>query len=143
MAKTPGISRLEQDATGTYGWQVRLRQRGVRVSRFFSDARWGSREAALRTAIEFRDRILARRSTETIRVQETVTTRNQSGVVGVSRIENLSSNGTHYTSWQATWSEPDGSRKRVRYSVLRYGDEEAFRLACEARAAGIAGQWDR
>ena len=141
MASIPGISRLEQDASGTRGWQVRLQRRGVRIARFFSDARWGSTEAALRRAIDFRDRVLARRSETTIRVQETLTQRNQSGVVGVSRIDNLSSNGTRYTSWQATWSEPDGTRRRVRFSVLRYGEEEAFQLACEARASGIAGEW--
>ena len=32
-----GICRLDLEASGTYGWQVRLQRTGVRFARFFAD----------------------------------------------------------------------------------------------------------
>jgi hypothetical protein len=62
---------------------------------------------------------------------------NRSGMVGVTRVRSLASNGSYYESWQATWSPRPGQRKCVRFSVRRYGDDEAFLLACEARRKAI------
>ena len=135
-----GISRLDQEAVGTHGWQVRFQRKGVRHGRFFSDSEWGGRERALRTARLFRDRLLAhnRPETDEVRVHSQITRRNQSGVIGVTRISQRSAKGDEYHFWQASWTGADGERQVVRYSVLKLGEDEAFRLACKAREEGVS-----
>lgn len=133
-----GISRLDQPSAGTHGWQVRLQRKGVRYGRFFSDSVWGGSEGALAKARQFRDRLLAHTKRGTSkgvspRSHTTPATRNRSGVVGVTRIVQRSANGVEYHFWQASWTSPEGTRESIRYSVLKYGDSEAFRLACRAR----------
>jgi hypothetical protein len=139
-----GISRIDLPASGTHGWQVRLQRRGVRFQRYFGDRTWGGKRAALQRARQFRDRVLARleqreeNDAGDRRVRShSATVRNRSGMVGVARVRNRSANGVYYESWQATWSPAPGRRKSVRFSILRYGDEEAFQLACEARRAAV------
>lgn len=135
----PGITRLDQATVATRGWQVRLQWRGVRFGRFFSDSAWGGREAALRCAERYRDRLAARlarrrdRSEVSPRSHTAPASRNRSGVVGVSLIVQRGANGIEYRFWQASWTGPDGRRETVRFSVLKHGDEIAMRLACEAR----------
>ena len=139
------ISRLDLASVGTYGWQVRLQRRGVRYQRFFGDSRWGGKRAALSRARQYRDRVLARiddalagENDAPPRVRShSSTADNRSGMVGVTRVRSLASNGSYYESWQATWSPQPGQRKCVRFSVRRYGDDEAFSLACEVRREAI------
>lgn len=136
------ISRLDLKAVGTHGWLVRLRRKGVRYGRFFADATWGGKPAALRLARQYRDRLLSRisrASAGTTRVRSSPASRNRSGVVGVSRITSVGANGIRYAFWQASWSTPAGRRVSARFSVLRFGEEEAFRLACLERRRGISG----
>ena len=58
---------------------------------------------------------------------------NTSGVVGVYLL--------HYNSepnrWCASWVDANNKRQRVYFQVSKYGNEEAFRLACEYRAQKI------
>ncbi len=136
-----GITRLDNEAAGTHGWQVRLQRKGVRHARFFSDSAAGGRDESLRRAAQFRDRLLRRLEDpgESVRVH-TLTVRNTSGMVGVCRVVNVSAKGVEYISWQATWSPEPGRRKSVRFSVTLYGEEEAYRLACEARLKAVSGE---
>lgn len=139
----PGITRLDQPGVGTHGWQVRLQRKGVRFGRFFSDSAWGGREAAFDRALQFRDKLIARQARK--KADQVASpgshtlpaSRNQSGVVGVARIVQRSAKGVEYHFWQASWTTPEGKRVTVRYSVLRYGNEEALFLACEARRGAI------
>lgn len=139
------ISRLDLETVGTFGWQVRLQRRGVRFQRYFGDKRWGGKREALLRARQYRDRVLARiadgtaddNATEPRVRSHSSTVDNRSGMVGVTRVRRLASNGCYYESWQATWSPRPGRRKCVRFSVRRYGDDEAFLLACEARLEAI------
>lgn len=54
---------------------------------------------------------------------------NTSGVVGVIKEE-----GVRY---RAVWVELNGKPKRKSFSINKYGEEEAFRLACETRENAI------
>ena len=134
-----GITRLDQAPSGTYGWQVRIQRKGVRYGRFFSDSEWGGSDEALEVAVQYRDRIIAHseRLEQSVdhsrRSHRFVGRRNNSGVVGVSRISQTSTKGVTYCFWQASWTDRDGTRRTVRYSVLKLGEDEAFRLACTAR----------
>ena len=137
-----GICRLDLEASGTYGWQVRLQRNGVRFARFFADVSWGGRLSALTRAIQFRDRLLSRLERQDdgrARRHTLPAARNRSGVVGVARVVSIGANGDRYEFWQASWSPEPGVRRRIRFSILRHGDQEAFRLACDARAQGLTG----
>jgi hypothetical protein len=135
----PGITRLDQVSVATHGWQVRIQGKGVRFGRFFSDAAWGGREAALLCAERYRDRLVARLerrkadASASTRSHTLPTSRNRSGMVGVARIVQRSAAGVEYYFWQASWTAPDGTRETVRFSVQKHGEEIALTLACEAR----------
>lgn len=135
----PGITRLDQVSVATHGWQVRIQGKGVRFGRFFSDAAWGGREAALLCAERYRDRLGARLerrradASASTRSHTLPTARNRSGMVGVARIVQRSAAGVEYYFWQASWTAPDGTRETVRFSVQKHGEEIALTLACEAR----------
>jgi hypothetical protein len=60
--------------------------------------------------------------------------RNKTGVVGVNR--KIAKNGG--AAYRATWNDLDGKSCEKSFSVNRYGEAEAFRLACEYRAKMIA-----
>lgn len=53
------ISRIDQPSKNTFGWFVRIRRDGNKISRFFSDRKYGDRDKALQSAREFRDKNLA------------------------------------------------------------------------------------
>lgn len=133
-----GVTRIDLPGAGTHGWQVRLQRRGVKYAKFFSDRVNGGGELALRLAQQWRDEILAKWETkEALARVCQVSSRNSSGVVGVSRIRVSSGNGVEYYFWQATWSPSPGERRCVRFSIRRYGDERAFEMAVEARRAAV------
>lgn len=136
------ISRIDLPASGTFGWQVRLTRSGRRFSKFFSDSRCGGQSHALREAQRYRDDLVGRLpADERPAAEGKLTRRNVSGVVGVSRIV-VRTEVARYTFWQATWSPRPGERRRVKFSIRRYGEERAFELACEARRQAEAGEDD-
>lgn len=134
---TPRVSRVELPAVATFGWQVRMQRSGQKVSRFFSDRSYGNAEESYRAAISWRDKTVAEWNSIAQARICTRSSRNISGVVGVSRIRVRASNGTEYEFWQATWCPAPGIRKTARFSILRHGDTVAYRLAIEARQRGI------
>lgn len=129
------ITRLDSAETATFGWQVRLQRRGVKYGKYFGDRGYGGSAQALAAAREWRDQVLANLPNEDTPRICTVSSRNSSGVVGVSKVRVMTANG-FYQFWQATWSPPDGKRRCVRFSIKRYGNKGAFQLAVEARHEG-------
>lgn len=128
-----GIIRLDQPATGTYGWQVRLQRGGVRHARYFPDRASGGAQQSLAAAIAWRDERLASLAKQIPARVCASSARNSSGVIGVSRVVIRSSDGAEYLFWQASWTPTEGRRQTIRFSVKRHGDEKAFQLAVEAR----------
>ena len=117
----------------THGWHVKLRRRGRAHRKFFSDARFGGKRKALRAAREHRDELVARLPTETTADRrDRMTDRNTSGVVGVRRVERQR-HGRLYESWVAQWTDDDGLRRTLSFSVDVYGEDEARDLALFAR----------
>ncbi|MBT8043550.1 MAG: hypothetical protein KJO79_01260 [Verrucomicrobiae bacterium] len=129
------IARIDLPSAGTHGFQVRLQRRGVKYGKFFADRVHGHPQSALREARKWRDALLDQ-LTDRARICER-SQRNSSGVVGVSKITVVASNGNSYQFWQATWSPAPGQRRCVKFSIKRYGDRQAFQLAVEARTEGI------
>jgi hypothetical protein len=131
------IARIDLPDAGTHGWQVRMQRQGVKYGKFFADRLHQGAKPALIAAQNWRDALLDELSNQTqARICET-SRRNRSGVVGVSKITVVSSNGTVYQFWQATWSPTPGQRRCVKFSIKRHGDRTAFQLAVEARTKGI------
>jgi len=58
---------------------------------------------------------------------------NASGVQGVSHWETTRRGNQKISMWRATCHDKDGKQKIKTFSISKYGEEEAFRLACEAR----------
>ena len=130
------LARIDLPGAGTHGWQVRLQRRGVKYAKYFGDRVYGSHQNAFLAAKEWRDLLLKKiKEGEKARIC-TRSSRNRSGVVGVSQVTVLT-NGAEYRFWQATWSPSPGRRRCVKFSVMRYGDQVAFRLAVKAREKGI------
>lgn len=139
------ISRVEktnQDGTVYGGWVVRIQRQGETTSKFFSDAASGGKRDAIAVAKEFRDAIENQTAKYTVEdLAETPSIRNRSGVVGVRLHQQNDQRGEfEYQSWcwVAQWTDGHGRRRTRSFSIQSHGDEEAFQMACEARAKGVA-----
>jgi len=132
------ITRVEIAKSATYGWQVRLQRRGVKYAKFFADNACGGIRESFVAASTWRDALLSKLDEKKELRVSTRSVRNQSGVVGVSKVTVKGPNGVEYLFWQAAWSPRPGVRKTIRYSVKQHGSRVAFRMAVKARreAAG-------
>jgi hypothetical protein len=131
------ISRVDHRKRHMHGWYVRVIYKGVTHSRFFNDSLCGGRRAALAEAIEWRnetEREVGKPRTE--RLVVSVNARNKSGVIGVRRVAKRAGRqrrGPVYYEYAVQWSPEPKMRQTACFSVKKYGEKEAFRLACEFR----------
>ncbi|MGY8657179.1 MAG: hypothetical protein ACKVKH_00985, partial [Verrucomicrobiales bacterium] len=96
------------------------------------DRIYGGPEESLRAGSVWRDQLLPEmEASEQARIY-TRSTRNRSGVVGVSKVS-VTTNGVTYEFWQARWSPKTGQRRCVKFSIRRYGDREVFHLTVVTR----------
>lgn len=58
---------------------------------------------------------------------------NTSGVVGVSFFTNINRNGSLSYIWRCKWTDLGGKERSKAFSINKYGNAEAFKLACEHR----------
>lgn len=63
---------------------------------------------------------------------------NTSGVTGVSLLRNTNRSGSISLYWGASCLSTSGLKIQKRFSVAKYGNDEAFRMACEYRVEVIA-----
>jgi hypothetical protein len=131
------ISRIDDPKKKTHGWYVRVFFKGEMYSKFFSDARFGEAGDGLIEAVRYRDELEQKlgkpRSERTI---VKLSPRNQSGVIGVRRRRKSSGKKGRkdgYDVFEVTWSPEPGKMKRTSVSIEKYGEAEAFRIACEIR----------
>jgi hypothetical protein len=135
-----GITRIDIAKEGgkgaTHGWEVRIRRRHVKDEVFFSDREHGGKTGALDAAQKYRDKMdrdIPRYSRR--EVAEIASKRNSSGVVGVRLAEKRVGRGEDlrlYKFWTAFWSPAPGRRKSRAFSVEKFGEEEAYKLAVAA-----------
>lgn len=59
-----------------------------------------------------------------------------SGIVGVTRCITVSK-GNEYPVWKAVWTTKKGLRKGQQFSINKYGEKEAKRLAIEMRQKAL------
>lgn len=139
------ITRVESESHSGRchgGWEVRIQRQRIKRSRYFADAIYGGKLAALREAKKHRDQLEVELGKMNVAQRATTPSiRNHSGVVGVRRHQQKDRRGDFvYLSdcWIAQWTDGHGRRKTRSFSVGKFGEDEAFRLACEARDAGVA-----
>ncbi len=130
------ITRMERAESSTFGWQVRLQRRGTRYAKYFADRGFGGKEQSLQAAKRWRDDLLKKFAEDERARVCSRSSRNSSGVVGVSKVTITGPNGVTYYFWQATWSPSPGQRRSIRFSVKKHGELEAFKLAVQARQNG-------
>lgn len=140
IIKIKGISRI--DAESTHGWFVRGYKNKKTYSKFFGDRKHGGKEAALAEAIKHRDELLNELEgiPDNPRPRRIVSkdSRNVTGVLGVCRIVKKSPSGTVNECYSVTWRPEPGVQKCASFSIRKYGEEEAFRLAVELRRKKMA-----
>ena len=136
------ISRIDIDKgkAGTHGWEVRITRRGKRVAKYFSDKDYRGKRGSLAAAKAFRDAQIEKLRPYT-RLELVKRAESRSGTVpGVRLRENVvEKNGWQYTyqTWEASWTPEGGKRIKRQFSINKYGDEEAYRLAVKARKQAL------
>ena len=145
-AAKPNRNITRIDTHSTHGYQLRFQRRGNVVDKFYSDGSHGGKTKALAAARKHRDELekkhkpYSRKEIAKIRSEK-----NTSGVVGVRLAEEKSVSGEWeytYYFWVAQWSPKPGVRKTKRFSVSKYGDEEAYKMAVAARQKGVRDMAD-
>ncbi len=139
MKKNRNISRV--DTGSTHGFQVRMMRRGYVTEKFFSDSIFGGKRKALAAARELRDELEAESPRYSRKqVARFKSPRNTSGIVGVRLatevVKSLPSKPV-YKYWVAQWSPEPGVRRTRRFSINKYGNDKAYKLAVAARNKGV------
>lgn len=123
------------------GWEVRMQRRGKKHEKFFADGKFGGRRGALQAAKVFRDELEAKLKPYSVKeLAKKPSVRNSSGVVGVRKATQIEETDEYiytYTFWIAQWTDGKGKRKTRSFSIDKYGDEEAYRMALQARNQGV------
>ena len=119
------------------GWEVRVVRRGIALTEYFADGKFGGKAGALSRAMQWRDDAvknlhpiprseLARRPTK----------RNTSGIPGVRRaIKRVKRLGRilEYAVWEATGSPEPNKRKTRSFPVKKLGEDNAREAAIAQR----------
>ena len=135
MPRSKGIIRIDSDST--HGWQVRVYRHGRTYSRLFSDRKVGGKEEAYQAAVAYRAELEAevdqlpappprRRLVQRNR-------NNSTGVVGISRTYKRDRRGVRHEVYAVSWNPEPGVARGTSFSLKRYGEDTAFRLACKLR----------
>ena len=123
------------------GWEVRMQRRGKKYEKFFADGQHGGRRAALQAAKIYRDDLEEKLRPYTVKeLARTPSVRNKSGIVGVRRATQVEETADYvytYNFWIAQWIDGKGKRKTRSFSVDKYGEEEAYLRAVQARTRGV------
>lgn len=121
------------------GWRVALVRRGKAVHGSFTVMRYGSLQAALAAAQAWRDeQALKSQAYTKTEISQLTRAHNTSGRAGVylmhQRREREGGRMVTYSFWQAR--TPDGVKpaRTVSFSILKFGEAEAYARAVAARA---------
>ncbi len=138
------------DRTDTHSWHVSIKRMNQTVTKHFSDRVYGSKEAALKAAMIFRDSILESLNTTEYALwkrKSPYRERNTSGIIGIGRYTNKykkkDGSVSESASWQAFWQDQHGKRHIRTFSVKTHGEEQAKELAIQARAQAMFEMYGR
>jgi len=133
--KNKGISRI--DSGSTHGWFVRGYRNGKTYSKLFSDKKCGGKRKALLEAREHRDELVEEleKIPQKPRGRRIVyrDSRNTTGVLGVCRTSKTATNGNVIECYSVSWRPEPGVQKCTSFSIRKYGEKKAFKLAVAHR----------
>lgn len=117
------------DYANSHGWWVRITRDGTIFRKLFSDRKNGSISNALKEAIRYRHEILSSFPVTTKQVHP-----RSLPIEAEKRATRHVEKGKKqpYVFWRARWYNKDHEIQREKFSVLKYGEEEAKALALEA-----------
>ncbi|MEM1044172.1 MAG: hypothetical protein AAGI91_16305 [Bacteroidota bacterium] len=135
MPREKGVIRIDSDST--HGWQVRVYRHGKTYSKLFSDRKCGGKEEAFQQALVYRDELQA----EVDAMPESEPKRrlirhnknNATGVLGVSRTFKRDRHGHRHEVYAVSWNPAPGEARGTSFSIRKYGEETAFKMACKLR----------
>lgn len=131
------IRRVDVEDNRTHGWVVQIQRKRQTWRKTFTDGKLGGSANALRVAIEYRDRVLAKYpGYDTLGICQIKRRSNRSGMPGVARIKDVDAKGKTTFYWLA-FCNAGGKRRARKFSVARYGERRAKRLALAARTAFV------
>lgn len=135
MPRAKGVIRIDSDST--HGWQVRVYRYGKTFSRLFSDKKCGGLEQAFEAAVAYRrdleEEVAEFPEAAPRRRLITRNKNNSSGVIGISRTFKQDRRGIRHEVYAVSWNPEPGVAKGTSFSIKRYGEDTAFRLACKLR----------
>lgn len=128
-----GIYRQVSRAGGV-SWRVCLSRRGRSFSRTFSVKRYGSDEAAIGAALAYRNKLVSEHAMVSRRENHVILRANcHSGIPGV-RLSKTSAS----ERWIASIRLSEGGSTSASFCVKKYGFDQAFELAVQARKQMLA-----
>jgi len=135
MPRAKGVIRIDSDST--HGWQVRVYRNGRTYSRLFSDRKHGTREGAFAEARKYRRELEADVATRPAAPPRRRLIRrnknNATGVVGISRTFKRDRRGVRHEVYAVSWNPRPGVARGTSFSIRKYGDDTAFKMACRLR----------
>ena len=142
ITKNRGISRIDSEACRTYGWYVRARFHGKVISKLFSDKKYGGKAKALMKARRFYkksyEKLIKKYSDfdvnkVPVKIIVSQNKKNNTGIVGVQKLTKYNSGGSVYIAYRVNWTDKTGKSRNKFFSVEKWGDKKAFKLAREYR----------
>lgn len=133
QAVAPGITRFDIDER--HGYMVRIRRQGNQINEYFSDSKNGGKRKALAAAKQRFAELYAALGPIESGTKNLLTHRNSTGKVGVHIAYSFETRwaNNEYLAYCASWKSSEGKRKKINFSWNKYGEQEAFELACIAR----------
>ncbi|MEO1477635.1 MAG: AP2 domain-containing protein [Bacteroidota bacterium] len=135
MSEHRNITRIDIEPSAepprrsaTHGWQVRVRRNGARHTKFFSDSRHGTPDAALGAAISYRDTLLDALPDATPPSARRAWS--NTGVSGLSLRTKAGKDGDEKLYVQLSWIDADSKRRGAAYSVAKWGLRRALWNGC-------------
>ncbi len=119
---------------GYRGWVVSVKRGGSHHVKYFADGRQRP-QASFKTAVAYRDRLLKR--VPAFNKLKRRYERNTTGEIGVARCIERTRAGKLFVRYVATWPTASGRRAKRSFSVGKYGERRARRLAGRARRRGV------
>lgn len=138
------VFRIDKEKVGsrgaTHGWQIRVYRGSNHRTRFFSDSKFGSSDAALAAALEYREQVYDEFGIDTGKyvISAQLAAHNTSGIIGVNRSETIEPNATIREFWQTAYPSPAHEVRTKSFGIGRFGEIGALRRAVEARMEGIS-----
>ena len=135
------IVRIENATTGR--WIVRFRRNRKTYVGHFADNNYGGQRAALKAAKAWRDlRLCAAQPMSGKAFHSFIRKNNTSGVTGVFHVKQVKirRDGTRKEHWVWMAHSPTKPTRSRSFSITKYGEQKAFKLAVAARRKFVAEQ---